>query len=143
MRIGRRITKNLHRAERFAGKRLGRASKSLLGNGKAAIAGAAAALVTMAGAARSAKEKAADFGNRVFHKNNNNSKGVIQMKKSTFIAILVVFAAIAGALGALYFYVLRREKELDEYEQLLFSEDFNDELPDDDLTDLPEDAAQA
>ncbi len=38
--------------------------------------------------------------------------------------------AVAGVLGALYFYVLRREKELDEYEQLLFSEDFNDDVLD-------------
>ena len=46
------------------------------------------------------------------------------MKKSTFVAILIALAAVAGILGALYVYVLRREKELDEYEQLLFSEDF-------------------
>ena len=52
---------------------------------------------------------------------------VIVMKKSTFVAILVFFAAIAGALAAVYFYLRRRESELDEYEQLLFSEDFSHE----------------
>lgn len=52
---------------------------------------------------------------------------VIVMKKSTFAAILVFFAAIAGALAAVYFYLRRRESELDEYEQLLFSEDFSHE----------------
>ena len=53
---------------------------------------------------------------------------VITMKKSTFAAILVFFAAIAGALGAAFFYLRRREEELDEYEQLLFSEDYSDEM---------------
>ena len=54
---------------------------------------------------------------------------VITMKKSTFAAILVFFAAIAGALTAAYMYLRRREAELDEYEQLLFSEDFSHEEP--------------
>lgn len=52
---------------------------------------------------------------------------VIVMKKSTFAAILVFFAVVAGALAAVYFYLRRRESELDEYEQLLFSEDFSHE----------------
>ena len=52
---------------------------------------------------------------------------VIVMKKSTCAAILVFFAAVAGALAAVYFYLRRRESELDEYEQLLFSEDFSHE----------------
>ena len=47
---------------------------------------------------------------------------VITMKKSTFAAILVFFAAA-------YMYLRRREAELDEYEQLLFSEDFSHEEP--------------
>ncbi len=54
---------------------------------------------------------------------------VITMKKSTFAAFLVFFAAIAGALTAAYMYLRRREAELDEYEQLLFSEDFSHEEP--------------
>ena len=64
---------------------------------------------------------------------------VITMKKSTFAAILVFFAAIAGALTAAYMYLRRREAELDEYEQLLFSEDFSHEEPQDDAV---EDAAE-
>lgn len=55
----------------------------------------------------------------------------IVMKKSTLIAWVAFFSAIAGALAAAYYYIQRREKELEEYEQLLFSEDFNDETPDD------------
>lgn len=49
------------------------------------------------------------------------------MKQSTFAAIVVFLAAAAGALAAAWMYVRRREKELDEYEQLLFSEDFDEE----------------
>lgn len=68
-----------------------------------------------------------------------NRKDTITMKKSTAAAILVLFAAIAGALSAAYLYLRRREKELDEYEQLLFSEDFSHEEPDDtdDAEDMP------
>ena len=57
----------------------------------------------------------------------HEEEDVIVMKKSTFAAILVFFAAVAGALAAVYFYLRRRESELDEYEQLLFSEDFSHE----------------
>ena len=37
--------------------------------------------------------------------------------------IVAVLAAVAGALGAVAIYLRRREKELDEYERLLFGED--------------------
>ena len=49
------------------------------------------------------------------------------MKKSCLIAVIATLAAVAGALAAVAVYLRRREKELDEYEQLLFSEDFKDE----------------
>ena len=45
------------------------------------------------------------------------------MKKSTFGAVLAFFFAAAGALTAAALYLRRREKELDEYERLLFGED--------------------
>ncbi|MEG2924253.1 MAG: hypothetical protein RR848_07265 [Oscillospiraceae bacterium] len=61
----------------------------------------------------------------------NKREDVIIMKKSTLIAWVAFFSAIAGALAAAYFYIQRREAELDEYEQLLFSEDFCDEAPED------------
>ncbi|MEG0177937.1 MAG: phosphatase [Oscillospiraceae bacterium] len=57
------------------------------------------------------------------------------MKKSTIIAWVAFFSAIAGALAAAYFYIQRREQELDEYENLLFSEDFSEESDDDDVED--------
>ena len=49
------------------------------------------------------------------------------MKNTTFAAILMFLAAAVGALVAGALYLRRREKELDEYEQLLFSEDFSDD----------------
>lgn len=49
------------------------------------------------------------------------------MKKSTFGAVLAFFFAAAGALTAAALYLYRREKELDEYERLLFSDEYEDE----------------
>ena len=45
------------------------------------------------------------------------------MKKSCLVAVIAVLAAVAGALAAVALYLHRREKELDEYERLLFGED--------------------
>ena len=45
------------------------------------------------------------------------------MKKSCLVAVIAVLAAVAGALAAVALYLNRREKELDEYERLLYSED--------------------
>lgn len=56
-------------------------------------------------------------------------KEVVTMRKSVFISLMVALAAVAGALAAAFIYLRRREAELDEYEQLLFSEDFSHEEP--------------
>ena len=48
------------------------------------------------------------------------------MKKSTFGAVLAFLFAAAGALTAAVLYLYHREKELDEYERLLFSDDYDD-----------------
>ena len=55
------------------------------------------------------------------------------MKKSCLVAVIAVLAAVAGALAFLFaaagaltaaaLYLHHREKELDEYERLLFGED--------------------
>ena len=45
------------------------------------------------------------------------------MKKSCLIAVITTLAAVAGALAAVAVYLHRREKELDEYERLLFGDD--------------------
>ncbi len=45
------------------------------------------------------------------------------MKKSCLVAEIAVLASVAGALAAVALYLNRREKELDEYERLLFGED--------------------
>ena len=63
-------------------------------------------------------------------------KGVFpMMKKSTFGAVLAFFFAAAGALTAAALYLYHREKELDEYERLLFSDDGDDYDDDDDFQD--------
>jgi len=49
-------------------------------------------------------------------------ESVIPMKKSYLVAVIAVLAAVAGALAAVAVYLHRREKELDEYERLLFGE---------------------
>ena len=49
------------------------------------------------------------------------------MKQSTFVALVLMLAAAVGALTAAWLYVRRREKELDESEQQLFSEVLDEE----------------
>lgn len=57
------------------------------------------------------------------------------MKKTTFGAVLAFLFAAAGALTAAALYLYHREKELDEYERLLFSDDGDDYDDDDDFQD--------
>lgn len=64
------------------------------------------------------------------------------MKKSTMITLLSLLAALGGALVAGYLYLMKRERELDEYEQMLFSEDFSHEDEDYEL-DMDEDDEEA
>ena len=56
------------------------------------------------------------------------------MKTTTFGAVLAFLFAAAGALTAAALYLYHREKELDEYERLLFSDDYDD-FDDEDDTD--------
>ena len=76
---------------------------------------------------------AAVFGTQLkneLKKAGTKKKGEFTMKKSTVVALLVFLSAVAGALVAGYCYLLKREKELDEYEQMLFSEEYEeDDLP--------------
>ena len=53
------------------------------------------------------------------------------MKKTTFGAVLAFLFAAAGALPAAALYLSHREKELDEDERLLFSDDYEDDDYDD------------
>ena len=62
------------------------------------------------------------------------------MKKSTFGAVLAFFFAAAGALTAAALYLYHREKELDEYERLLFT--VYEKIPAQPAADAP-DAADA
>lgn len=71
---------------------------------------------------------------------SKQEKGEITMKKSTFVSLIVFLSAVAGALGAAYLYLIKREKELDEYEQMLFSEEYEDDLseaPEEDSEEAP------
>ena len=78
----------------------------------------------------SAMWKAAEFllrvsrwKNKLKHRFDRKKESAEPMKKSCLIAVVAVLAAVAGALGAVAVYLRRREKELDEYERLLFGED--------------------
>ena len=62
------------------------------------------------------------------------------MQKSTFGAALAFLAAVAGVLTAVALYLYRREKELDEYEKLLFSDEYDD---DDDMEPMEDDEEPA
>lgn len=53
------------------------------------------------------------------------------MSKTSFGAALAFLFAAAGALTAAALYLHRREKELDEYEKLLFSDDMDDDVDED------------
>ena len=53
------------------------------------------------------------------------------MKKTTFGAVLAFLFAADGVLTAATLYLYHREKELDEYERLLFSDDYEDDDYDD------------
>lgn len=61
--------------------------------------------------------------NKLKHRFNRKKESAEPMNKSCLIAVIALLAAIAGALAAAAVYLRRREKELDEYERLLFGED--------------------
>ena len=65
------------------------------------------------------------------------------MKKSTFGAILAFLFAAAGALTAAALYLRRREKELDEYERLLYCDDGYDYDDDDEYLPIDNEPTEA
>ena len=65
------------------------------------------------------------------------------MKKSTFGTILAFLFAAAGALTAAALYPRRREKELDEYERLLYSDDGDDYDDDDEYLPIDNEPTEA
>ena len=65
------------------------------------------------------------------------------MKKSTFGAILAFLFAAAGALTAAALYLRRPEKELDEYERLLYSDDGDDYDDDDEYLPIDNEPTEA
>lgn len=104
--------------------------KSLSGVGKLLIAGAGGAFFVLSRIAKTMKTEISSVPQHFKNKNDAilekmEEKENEKMKKNTLLAFFAVLVAIGGALGALYVYIRRREKELYEYEQLLFSEEFN------------------
>ena len=65
------------------------------------------------------------------------------MKKSTFGVALAFIAAAAGVLTAVALYLRRREKELDEYERLPYSDNEFDDDEDEDTIYEPIDTEAA
>lgn len=61
--------------------------------------------------------------NKLKHRFDRKKECTEPMKKSCLISVIAALAAVAGALAAVAVYLHRREKELDEYERLLFGED--------------------
>jgi hypothetical protein len=61
--------------------------------------------------------------NQVKQRFNQKKESAEPMRKSYLVAIIAALAAVAGALAAVAVYLYRREKELDEYEDLLFGDD--------------------
>lgn len=59
------------------------------------------------------------------------------MKKTSFGAALIFFAAAVGALTAAALYLHHREQELDEYEKLLFTDEYDDDSDAEKLEDDP------
>lgn len=117
-------------------------AKTLMkGAGKAVVAFSAGAAFLISHVGRAIQDIATGVGDHANKNIEEKTEEVVVMKKSTLVGLLVALAAIAGVLGALYVYVLRREKELDEYEQLLFSEDFGDVFADE-LDEIPADEAE-
>ncbi len=94
----------------------------------------AAEMAAAAGKAVRAGKRAKRRVNEVLHPCTARAHRVqkeetVTMKKSTLVALVAFLSAVAGALAAMFVYLRRREKELDEYEQLLFSEEFSHEEP--------------
>ena len=96
---------------------------------KAAAGAVAGARLVKAGALveRAVQTMKNNLGRRLIPVKEKENE--IIMKKSTFGAMVVGLAAATGALAAGAIYLYRREKELDEYEKLLFSDEFNDSVP--------------
>lgn len=111
----------------FAKVHLRHMRKMLGSTSRGLFAGLAAVALFFANVTSAIKQTAANFKEQPLVSKKNQEE-VFEVRKSTVVALVVALAAVAGVLGALYFYVLRREKELDEYEQLLFSEDFNEDV---------------
>ena len=56
--------------------------------------------------------------------NTENVKENTSMKKSTFWALIAFLAAVCAAIAGVAYYLKKREAELEEYDDMLFNEDY-------------------
>ena len=77
----------------------------------------------------------ADYKPDVTHNNTENVKENTSMKKSTFWALIAFLAAVCAAIAGVAYYLKKREAELEEYDDMLFNEDYlADYMPKDEET---------
>ncbi|MEG0092098.1 MAG: hypothetical protein RR846_10830 [Oscillospiraceae bacterium] len=70
------------------------------------------------------------------------TKEKTEMKKSNGLALFAFFAAVCAALGAVAYYLYKREQELDEYEDTLFNDEYLDDyMPQDEPCEDKKDVA--
>ena len=55
---------------------------------------------------------------------NKNVKENTSMKKSTFWALIAFLAAVCAAIAGVAYYLKKRDAELEEYDDMLFNEDY-------------------
>lgn len=56
--------------------------------------------------------------------NTENAKESTSMKKSTFWSLIAFLAAVCAAIAGVAYYLKKREAELEEYDDMLFNEDY-------------------
>lgn len=71
---------------------------------------------------------------------HNNKKALVEQQKEnekmkSFLSALTVLAVAGAALGAAGYYLYKKEKELNEYEELLYSDDFSGDFDDEEEDD--------
>ena len=60
----------------------------------------------------------------VTENNTEEAKENTSMKKSTFWALIAFLAAVCAAIAGVAYYLKKREAELEEYDDMLFNEDY-------------------
>ena len=84
------------------------------------------------GAGKLSAVKRRDSAPSTENQSANNNKENTSMKKSTFWSLIAFLVAVCAAVAGILYYLKKREAELEEYDDMLFSEDYlADYLPKD------------